>query len=241
MWAWSPTPVGIPCESWFLISWGNRSSGADGLTLKKLAPSSMLGKILVFLLLIIISSLDTFLGYFSCFYEISELSCLFRFSEDTFPILASTPLYALPFCKTLEPESIFSIARADLPPNSDFRLELCDSCTDLVGWCCNRSPLWLESITDRLSRWLLSLVVIDSLLFCYIAPFYSSSFEWSRIFGDLEVTKSFSGDLQGDAFFSVLRIGLSRIVDRLGFKVVVRLFFMSIFLEVRGWLKSLLE
>ncbi len=52
--------------------------------------------------------------------------------------------------------------------------------------------------------------------------------------GDLEVANSFSGDLLGDFFFSVLGIGLSRMVDRLGFKVVVRLFFMSIFLEVRG-------
>ena len=55
------------------------------------------------------------------------------------------------------------------------------------------------------------------------------------------MTRSFSGDLPGYLFFSVLGIGLRRMVDRLGFKVVVRLFFMSRFLEVRGWLKSLFE
>ena len=50
--------------------------------------------------------------------------------------------------------------------------------------------------------------------------------------GDFDVTNSISGDLLGNYFFSVLGIGLSNMIDRLGFIVDVRLFLMSIFLEV---------
>ncbi len=183
---------------------------------------------MVFLLLINISSFETFFGYTSSYFGFSEVIYLFTTLRlDIVAFLSGVLLFVCQFT-FLNSCLINPIS----PINFDvFDIDLV--CATIFSFGC--SPCLLDSITLKLSRWLLSLVVIDKRLL-FLPFLVSSTVQGLLRVGDFERKEVLlSGDLlRLYCFFSVDAIGLSYKVDLLGFKTAVRLFFKSRFLDVRG-------